>query len=346
MRKRFILIPALALVALTVFSGTALAQEDGYPFRLSNFSLEFLGGYSKLNPPDFNRLADYEEAYVQYYYVTRFNYYRALYGEGYQAKVVRTGDARFNPVTGAGIYGFRLRYDLSPSLGLSFGVQYLDRQQHSSVGMDVDVLDTGRDYIDYNGPRGYAYQNSGFLLAVSTWEPQVAAHFGWQVGPVLRFELLVGGGPLFVSVRSLSERRISTTDPSGYVSSSLSRVEMSGKSTGFSGALGGRICVKTGGFLNLFVEGSYAFRIADEISGPGSSRTVAYDSNASQDPALVSWAGGWINVRNQTTSAWGQLAMYVPQNQIVPPAFNGPGAVKFNLDLSGFQVKAGLAIRF
>jgi len=328
------------LAVLTLLSGIALAQEDGYPFRLSNFSLELLGGYSKINPSDFNALATAEEAYVKDRYTTRINYYRTLYGDSYQATVVRTGDSPFKPVKDALAYGFRLRYELSPSLGLSFGVQFVDRQQRSNVGVTVAIQDSDPAYAAAKGPEGYAYQNSGFLLGVSAWVPEVAAHFGWEVGRVLRFEALIGGGPMFISCHSVNTRLTSTTDASGAVSSNLTTIDMSCKATGFSGELGGRIYAKTGGFLDFFAELSYSFREGAELSGPTSSQSIASDATGSTTSVTSSWAGTWNSLRTDVTSAWGKYSVIVPQNLYK----TGTGFQKFILDLSGFQLKAGLTI--
>jgi len=345
-RKSRVLVPALVLAALALLPAAVRAQEDGYRFRLANFSLELLGGLARINPTDFNMLASAEEAYLQYNYVTRFNYYRNLYGDAYKVTSTRTGDARFVPMTSADLAGIRLRYDLSPSLGLSIGLQVLDRRQYSRVGMTVDVSDQGRDYIDYNGPRGYGYQNSGFLLGVRAWFPQLGAHFGWQFGPTFRIEAHVDGGPFFVSCRAATERRTSTTDASGYVSGTLSALDMQGTSKGFAGELGARLNIKAGGWLDLFVEGAFTFRDGVDLKGPTTSRTIPYDSNAAQDPAVSTWSGPWAIASTTTTAAWGTLASSVPQNKLWFTSFSNSGMMKFAFSLSGFQMTAGLAIHF
>jgi hypothetical protein len=338
--SRTLVLPLFA--ALTILAGTVWAQEDGYPFRLSNFSLELLGGYSKLNPMDFNAYASAEEAYVQSNYVTRINYYRALYGTAYQATVVRNGDSPFKPVKDGLAYGFRLRYELSPSLGLSFGIQLVDRQQRSNVGVTVAVQDPDPAYISANKPQAYAYQNSGFLLGVSAWVPEVAAHFGWAVGRGLRFEALIGGGPMFISCHSVNTRLTSTTDASGAVSSNLTTIDMRGMSTGFSGELAGRIYAKTGGFLDFFAELSYCFREGAELSGPGSSQSIDTDASGPKTPVTTTWNGIWNNRLTTITSVWGKYSVIAPQNQI--PSAAGSGIIKYVLNLSGFQLKAGLTI--
>jgi hypothetical protein len=343
LRKRSFRFLVFGLAALALIPRAAQAQEDGYPFRLVNFSFEFLGGASKMAPADLNSLASYEEAYLQYYYAARFNYYHGLYGDSYQVQSARTGAAPFAAIRDALSYGVRLRYNLSPSLALSLGVQFLSRNQPSSVGLKVDVVDGSRDYVDYGGTVSYQYQNSGFLLGASAWIPQLAAHFGWQLGSVLRLEILVAGGPLFAECRTVSERRMSVTDASGYQSGSLVRTEMTGKGTGISMELGGRFCAKTAGFLDFFVEGSFAFRDSTLLTGSGSSRSVVIDSNAQQDPVLQSWSGDWGMIQSSITSSWGKFTQPMPQDQI--QSGRGTGVQKFDLNLSGFQLRAGVAVK-
>ena len=325
--------------ALTVLTGSALAQEDGYPFRLSNFSIELLGGFSKLNPKEFNAYAAAEDAYVQFSYVTRFNYYKALYGAAYQATSVRTGDSQFNQIKYGTAYGFRLRYELSPSLGLSAGIQFLKKSQSSNVGLNVTVQDSDPAYA---GPLAYGYQNSGFLLSVSSWVPEVAAHFCWQYGPIFRVEALIGGGPMFISCHSISQRLTSVTSASGAVTSNLTTVDMSGQASGFSGELGARVCARTGGFLDLFAEGTYSFREGAELSGPGSSRSTDSDASGAATTATASWSGIWNSRLTTITNDWGKYSVIAPQNQI--PTSSGSGIIKYVLNLSGFQLKAGLTI--
>lgn len=340
MRKPTFTVPLLALAALVVFPMAASAQEDANAFHFSNFSLELLGGYTGLNPEDFNDAASYEEAYLQFNYVAKFNYYQALYGNGYQVTSRRIGDAGFNPLKGSPAYGFRLRYNISPSLGLSIGVQSLSGTQNSNVEMNVDVTNSASG----NGESlSYQYQNPGFRLAVSAWSPQLAAHFGWDIGRILRLEILVAGGPLFIQCRTRSERRMISTDQAGFRTDSLYVIEMNGETKGLAGELGGRAGLRLTGFLNFFAEGGFAFRAADEVRGTGWSQTTISDSNGAQDPVTAEWSGEWSIQMHNSLANWGRFKANQPQNRIPP----GPGfsSYKFMIDLSGFQIKAGLSFK-
>jgi len=332
------------MAAVFLLPPPAAAQEEGYEFRLSNISLELLGGYARVRPDDFNEAATYEQAYLRYYYVTRFDYYRSLYGDNYRVTSDPADAARFNLITGSSIYGARLRYQLSSTLGLSFGVQYLSRTQASNVAMNVDVVDASRSGSGAGAALSFQYQNPAFLLAVSAWSPQLAAHFGWDIGRVLRLEVLIAGGPLYVECRTVSERRLASADPEGFRTETVTAVEMKGEAKGLCGELGGRAGLRLAKFLTLFAEAGFTFRSADEVKGPGSSRTAVSDSDGGDESVTASWSGKWGFFRQRITSDWGQFQEYQLQNQNVAIYF-GSGFKKFTIDLSGFQLKAGLGFR-
>ena len=294
-----------------------------------------------MNPTDFNQFASGEEQYLQYYYVTRFNYYRNLYGYGYQVQSIRTGDSQFNPMRDGLSYGVRLRYNLSPSLGLSFGVPVpvLSRAKHSNVGMKVDVVDerVGRDYVDYIGIVSYQYQNSGFALSASAWVPQLAAHFGWQYGSVLRFEVFVAGGPLFAECRFVNERRMSVIDPSGFDAGTVVRTDMSGKATGIlRGAR--RPHQRQDGRVPGFVRRSeLRFSRRHVPQGPGyPNDRVRFQRPAGPCPQELE-RGMEHLPKTDISSTWGKFSNYQVQNQPVPQTYGGAGPRKFTLNLSGFQ---------
>lgn len=228
-------------------------------------------------------------------------------------------------------------------MGLSIGIQYLNRTQNSNVAMNIDVMDSTHGGGQNIGALSYQYQNPGFLLSFSAWSPQLAAHFGWNIGQALRLEVLVAGGPLYAECRTVSERRTATTDQTGNRMDSLYALEMTGKATSASGEMGGRACLRLLSFLSVFAEGGFTFREVDEVSGTGSSRTTVSDSNGAQDPVTASWNGHWSLLLNDSTASWGRFRVYQPQNRVTTA--KGTPFMKFGVNLSGFQLKAGLSFR-
>jgi hypothetical protein len=329
MKKSRLIYWLLAVVILgPSFAG---AQEEGYPFRLSNFWTELYGGYAPLTPKHFNTLADYEEAYLQFYYPQRY----APFSPGYNVTTERTGDDQFRHITKAVLGGGRLHYQLSPTLSLSFGAQYLKGKQDSRVGMNVAVRDGETVLLTDQ------YENTGFGLSVTALTPQLGAHFGWNLGPVFRPGLFILFGPMFVECRGVNSRHMTKIGPAGYASDIVETYEMEGRTTSLSGELGGSLHIRLAKFLELCAEGSYIFRLTDELFGPGSSRTVIKDSISGESSTSSNWEGQWNLAPYDTRTSWGRFAGTVANN-----AYEWSwGFKRFSLDLSGFQLKAGLAIR-
>ncbi|MCX6574853.1 MAG: hypothetical protein NTV82_00505 [Candidatus Aminicenantes bacterium] len=320
------------LVAIIVLGPSfAGAQEQGYPFRLSNFKIEFYGGYAPLIPEHFNTLADYEESYLQFYYGQRY----ASLGPGYTVTTERTGDDRFRPLTKAVLWGGRIHYQLSPTLSLSFGVQYMKGSQDSRVGMNVTVLDGGSSFLTDK------YENTGFGLSATALLPQLGAHFGWDLTPFFRPGIFIIFGPMFVESRAVSNRHMMKAGPAGYTSDVVETYEMKGRKTSLTGELGGSLHIRLAKFLDFFTDGSYIFRGTPNLSGPGSSRTVIKDSVSGESSTSSNWEGQWNLAPYDTTTSWGRFKGTVANN-----AYEWSwGFKRFDFDLSGFQLKAGIAIR-
>jgi hypothetical protein len=320
-------------LAAIIVLGPSLAgaQEEGYPFRLSNFKIEFYGGYAPVAPDDLNSLADYEESYIQFYYSQRY----ASLGSGYGVTTERTGDDRFRHLTYSIPWGGRIRYHLSPTLSLSLGVQNLQGKQDSRVQMNVAVLKDGSTYLTDS------YENLGFGLSVSAFLPQLGAHFGWDLFRIFRTEIFIVFGPMFVECRAVSDRQTTMTDSDGYCSDLVETVEMKGRKTSLTGELGGTLRVRMASFLELFADGSYIFRECSELFGPGSSQTIRTESNSGESSDSSTWEGIWRLAYYDKRTSWGRFAGSVASNTV---EWNY-GFKRFILNLSGFQLKAGIAIR-
>jgi hypothetical protein len=91
-------------------------------------------------------------------------------------------------------------------------------------------------------------------------------------------------------------------------------------------------------------EGSYSFREPGQIKGLGSSLVASSDSLGAQSSFSSSWIGLWSFLVPSYSTAWGRFTNLYLQNQV--PFAPGTGALQFALDLSGFQLKAGLRFNF
>ncbi len=334
--------PALALAIFALLPAALFSQEEGYEFRLSNFSLEFYGGVCKINPDDLNNHPLYEEAYLQFYWVKYYDYLHSIYGDNFVVTSTRTGDSAFQALKKAVPYGFRLRYQASPTLGLTLGVQFLNGTQLSNVGMTFDIQDRRPDYTDYPNVRTAQYQNTGFTTQATAWMPEFGAHFGWDFMSVLRWEISIAFGPVFAQCRTLSQRHSIITTADGYLTDRVYSQEMKGSVTGLAGELGTGLFVRPLKYLRLFVEGGYIFRELGELTGAGWTRSSFKDSNGVYDATTLSWTGKWFLQTSNVTQSYGRFTPLYIQNQYTMLA----GVRRFNPDLSGFQVKMGAGFNF
>jgi hypothetical protein len=332
----------LALILLVLVPAAARAQEEGFSFSLSNFSLEFLGGLSRINPADLNIAASYEENYLQFYYVRGYDYLHSIYGDNFQVTGSRTGDSTFRPLDKTIPYGVRLRYQASPTFSLTLGVQYLDGTQLSSVSMAFNLQDRRPDYTDYPFLQTVQYQNTGFTIQARAWIPQLGAHFGWDLSKAFRWEIGIAFGPVFANCRSLSQRNVITTTIDGYTSESAADQELKGTTTGLCGELSAGLHVRFSKFIKLLVEGGYSFRELGEVSGSGWYRSTVGDSNGVHDSTLTDWSGTWYIQTSNVSRAWGRFSSRYIQNWMEAQPSYGTNFSRFNLDLSGLQVVVGV----
>jgi hypothetical protein len=115
--------------------------------------------------------------------------------------------------------------------------------------------------------------------------------------------------------------------------SSNDYLEEIGEGTGFALEGGLRISITIGKFAP-FLESSYAYQKIKTLSGPGTER-IAFLENT--------WEGEWGVKQNTVSRDWGELTYEYPSNYWEETISRHRN---FNLDLSGFQFKIGIAYRF
>jgi hypothetical protein len=310
--------------------------------RPSKFSLEICGGFTAINPRDFNLLASYEEAYIQFYSVQYFAYLKGLYGDSYMTTFDRIGDSRFKILKCAFPFGLRVKYMLDKAVAFSIGLQYISGAQSSVRGVAVQVRDLRRDAIEYPWLASYDYEDSVFSLSAKAWIPQAGVHIGADLREKLRLEGFLTAGPMFASCCFVKNYHVKMSEQSGFWSRSDYSIEMKGKGVGLALEFGGQIRMGLSNRFDIFAEGSYGLRKTGEMTGPGRSTTAFKNINAVSDADQYSRDGTWRVVTINFWTYWGEF-----KEKMAGPGFSaGPWAETFRLDLAGFQMKAGLALRF
>lgn len=339
MKRGFLPPLFLCLILALIAPISAEAQEDGFAFRFSNFSLELFGGLSTLDAGNFNKFVDYEEAWTKFFIVGGFDYLHSQYGDNFTYTARQTTDQSFMRLKRAIPYGARIRYQASPTFSLVLGVEFIDGIQKSNVGMAYDVTDrvsTPGSTLSYT----YTYQNPALEMRIRGWRPTFGAHFGWDMAKFLRSEIFISFGPLFTKTTAITDRRLAYTETGGYHWESTSKIEMNGTATALCGELGTTLMVRLAGFLQLCVEGSYSFREPGQMEGPGSSTTTYSDSLGGQSSNSESWTGMWTYIVSNIQRNWGRFTQFNLQNRVAFDIFTN--SQRFALDLSGFQIKVGL----
>jgi hypothetical protein len=105
-----------------------------------------------------------------------------------------------------------------------------------------------------------------------------------------------------------------------------------GTGTGVGMELGGRIGRRLGSRLEAFLEGGYAWLLVNSLSGSGS------ETRAGQEET---WSGRWQTRTETVTAPWETLPVRYPTCRPRTGAADDP----FRLDLSGWQLRCGLAWR-
>lgn len=333
-------VPVFA-VLLALWPALAGAQEDGYSFKLSNFRVEVIGSWGRISPSNLNRGADNELAYLEHYYLKYYAYKENLLGDGYRASQAYTSGKTLQHLESIAPVGASIRYQVSPTFALSIGFLYMKGVRTSSLGLDVTVEDAGQPlpYID-------SYRNEGFQLSVEAWMPQLGAHFGWNLGRLLRTEIFLLGGPIMGDCRIFSPRQEYVTSPEGTIYSSRRTMELTGRSNSIAIELGGQLRLKLLSFLDLFGQTGYAFRKLTRIHGLHTIHTqrdvpTLYDS-------VYAKQGTWGIGLERATTPWGEYRapmLTTDYSSVWSWGVAGAGSTVASVDLSGFQFAAGLSVR-
>jgi hypothetical protein len=321
-----------SLILGLVLPLAAAAQEEGYAFRWSNFKLELNGGYTPAKPPSLNAIPAYEDAYLKFYYEQRYNAYAPL---GYSVRIERTGDDAFRSLDRAWTWGARLKYEFSPSLALAVGIQHLSGSRSSRAGMTANLQDgVLGTYTD-------RYENQGLGLSVEAWLPQLSAYFGWNIGPVLRAEVFIAGGPMFTGFKVESLVRRTVTDWDGVRSESSLALKGEGTARSWANELGCALRIRPHRSFDVFAEAGYSFRQSGAFSGPGTSTSTTSSSTDGEMSVTTSWDGRWAMLLIASTQSWGKFSAKTASNAYAWDVTHQ----KFVLEFSAFQIKLGLGVR-
>lgn len=317
--KKFLL--SLFLIFLIVL--VAFPKEN----NKKRFQFELFGGFSSLNPVDLNLKVESDEQVEKFWYD---DYYTYSLDTGNIVSYNRNAEGEFKTIKQAIPFGFRFKYYLTKSIAISLGFKHISKSQVSNVRNQYTVIEnSGQEYF-------YTTEYAPFTLSAKGLSPLIGIHFGKKIFGSIEVEGFISVGPLFGECSYAYEHPYQQLSSEGDIlDESDWFIEEKGKGTGFCLDSGARININVGNNFGIFLEGGYAFRKVNKLSGPG---------REDRDGIIDTWGGDWGIKETNINKYWANLHSQYPSNywEGEDPSLK---VRDFKLDLSGFQVRLGVFYR-
>jgi hypothetical protein len=306
------------------------------PGKMKNrFQVEFLGGYSTLNPADLNLRAQFESEhrqFVDYRYINMKN-------DGNIIRYSKNFEGEFKKIKNAIPRGFRFKYFLNNSISISLGFNYISREKTSNIRNRYTI----DDIVD-NIYRHYILDDevSPYTLSAAGYIPAIGIHFSRKLTRSTEIEGYLTAGPLFARCSYFIDYQSAPLSDEGVIVDKyywdVGVIEEKGKGTGFSLEGGARMNFNIGKNFALFLEGGYAYQMVNNMSGPGY-HTYNYETET--------WEGDWAIKEVYLDGQWGSRYFQFPSNAWgMEEDYVYYKIRDFKLDLSGFRMKIGISYRF
>ncbi len=330
----------IILVAVALLLGSFNLAAGDSDKNKKKCQLELYGGIGAINPEHLNYQAQIYNAGIKFETADYFAYLDQALGNAFTS----TGSIvnEFEELKLAFLLGGRIKYRVNSWLAVSAGLQYLrGKRVSSSLGIfhnrmvlpdNVSKVD---DYTDSN-------HFTDFTLTAEAFAPMVGIHVYLLKDYVEGF---ITGGPLFAKASYSFIREYRQEYDETYWSGSDSDGQATGNGTGLALEAGARINVPICKSLTVFLEGSYAHMKTSNLSGEMTTHETTLDINHTRDTITNTREGDWKVSEVDVQAPWGNLKGHQP-TLLEDGRQQGDGISDFELDLSGFRLKVGLAFRF
>jgi len=311
----------LGILFIMIFTCFSFSGEKIW----KKFEIELYSGISTINPADLNLWSDMNKKTDKFFNDDFFDY-RASQNSNFSYTKITSEN--IPSIKTALLFGIRLKFTFNDHVGISLGIKRLSREYNREVS---SAWAFPYAYGEYQ----YRIVYDPYILSIRGYVPSIGIHFQTPLKEQLSAGGFLEGGPLIGRCTlgyDYTEEWYSNEE--NLIDRSSNRyLEEIGKGTGFSLEGGLRISLSIGKFAPFF-EGSYVYQKIKNLSGPGIEQTAFLERK---------WGGEW-GVKQYTSSRdWGELSYEYPSN-------DWGGTVSkhrdFNLDLSGFQFRIGIAYRF
>lgn len=321
----------ISLLTAMLSAAAVEAQDTDQTTRVARFQIEFWGGYASMDPSDLNLAVDHDGGVQEFLFDEKYPW---LLGEGEIASWTQTGTGVRRELNQANPIGGRVKYYFKSWLVFSLGYRYFSATESESFDYE---------YSSFPFPGFRNLERIGiapFSLSAKGHGPLAGVHLLKPLSDWAELEVLFAGGPLFVEMTYEQNQTYGWWFNAGegdtlVFQSDAHRVE-EGDGTGLALEAGGRLNFRLYKGWGVFLEGAYAYQKVGNLSGSGSE---------TRDGVTQSWEGDWQVRQVEMVTRWGSRSLEYPTS------FPGDGldsgaARDFDLDLSGFQVRFGMLVRF
>ena len=313
---------ALLLTAAMLLPGMGAAGDER-----GKLWFELSAGCQSLDPADLNLAVDADER-VQ---LLRYDHYlQYLQDNGQIVSWSGAAEGGRRRVTAGWLLEPRLRCRLGRSLSLSAAVRVQrDGGTRQLFFEFVRSLAAGDQYVE-------TLAFNPYRLSLQSYWPNIGIHVRRPIGKRFCAEVHAAAGPLFADV-SYGSTWTYAWDMRGSnyiwpVFRDAGERHEKGSGSGFGLELGGRLERALGSRLAVFLEGGYAWQKVNAISGSG---------QETRADRVDTWSGKWVSRSETIVTPWETLAIRFPTSRPRAGADDSP----FRLDLSGWQLRAGVSWR-
>lgn len=288
--------------------------------------LELYGGLSLLSPDDLNAYPEVWDGYLDFRDLDRLEYQQQV---GYIQSYEVSREGGFDTIHTALPWGLRLRVDLTSALAVSLGIKRLDSGAVSRCTQTT--REVGLDGMQYQT----VFDFTSLEISASAWIPQLGFHYRRQLNARTGLEIFLSGGPVLGRCRLGYDYTIEYREDDEIVSTTHRVVEEQGSGLGLNLEAFVRLDRSLGKTVTVFAEVGYAYQRVTKLEGPGSLK---------ENGVLETWEGEWGMKVNYNAAYWGTFYTLYPSNSWEYP-YDLLWARRFELDLSGFQLRAGIRLR-
>ena len=309
------MVPALVILL-------AVGESQAVGAGQKRLQVELYGGIAAVAPGDLNSIPEYYNRHFPFYYIDRYEYYRQV---GYIQDYDTGLEGRFRGLRWGFPIGLRVRYRATSWLDLSLGVRGFRGSVASRFSIDSRLTDGDGNTSELS--RVY----DPLKISASGITPLLGLHVRRTITAGIGLEAFLAGGPLFGSISYVRQVYSETGG-----ATPLSFLEEKGNGVGVELEAGLRLETVVGRDLRLFVETGYAHQTASALKGGGFLRSASGEA---------SWEGEWGMKEADLVDYWGAHSLFIASNRWT--AEDAPLRQRgFRLDLSGAQVRVGIAVRF